>query len=198
MKRLIIVLGIFLPLSANAVLLWDFGPTTGNYGGCWSNYTNGQNFADMVIFSDPVVVTQLNYFSCYSSPGGSSWKLKLLDDNGGIPGNYLVYADVSYSSYSFAGNFGGADIYVATFPVNLALNANTPYWIGVSGNGFEGAQASVVAPGDGKMAQFSGTSYSFMTGVGDQMFQLEGYIVPEPISVVTLAAGLLLLIRRRR
>ena len=41
-------------------------------------------------------------------------------------------------------------------------------------------QWAVATPGDGQMAQFLGSAYSFMATVGDQMFQLEGE-VPEII-----------------
>ena len=80
---------------------------------------------------------------------------------------------------------------VLTFAPPVLLGSGT-YWIGVSGNGFEAGQLSMVGDpgGDNLMAQFAGTSFLFMTSVGDQSFQLFGRpetdAVPEPTSLTLL------------
>ncbi len=197
LMRKIAILGMLAAFgTSQAALLFDQGPTTGAYSGCWSNYTESQNFADQVTLATTSNVTRINYFSCFDAFDGTSWHVKILaDDGAGNPGAYLAEWDQTYTSLTDVG--GG--IFKLQFDfAAYTLTGGVKYWIGVSGNGFEGAQASVSTPGDGTMAQFSGSVFSFHTGVGDQMFSLEGDVVPEPATMLALGAGLAALARRKR
>ena len=182
-------------VSAGAqTVVWDQGPTTGVFAGSWANYTNGQNFADSVRFTNDTFVDGLNYFTDFdlsSKTSAYAFHLKILSDNSGTPGSVLFQSDLGFTSFGTTNN---ARIKVATFSFAPQLfAANATYWVGLSGNGFEAAQVSVQMPQDGKMAQFSGSAYSHMAGVGDQMFQLTAAPVPEPETYAMLLAGLGLL-----
>ncbi|MDY7110627.1 MAG: hypothetical protein SYC29_18495 [Planctomycetota bacterium] len=181
--------------SATAEIIWDYGPDTGSYGGCWANSTNGQEFAEQVIFDVDMYLTDIHIFTCISSPGGDS-RIKILDDDGaGNPGNWLY----DWNQQADAWNDVGNDLYEAIYEFDeIVLEANTIYWIGVSGNGWEHGQASVLTPGDGTMAQFNGGTFNFHASVGDQMFQLTGYEVPAPAGLALLGCAGLISRRRRR
>jgi hypothetical protein len=180
--------------SATAGLIWDYGPGTGSDGGCWANSTAGQNFAEQVIFDVDMYLTDIHIFTCISAPDGSS-HIKILDDNGaGDPDKVLYAWDQNANSWTPTGG-----LYEAVYEFDpILLNAGTIYWIGVSGNGWEHGQESVLTPGDGTMAQFSGGTFQFHTTVGDQMFQLTGYVVPAPAGLALLACAGLASRRRRR
>ncbi|MCC7292635.1 MAG: thrombospondin type 3 repeat-containing protein [Phycisphaerales bacterium] len=150
-------------------LVFDQGPNTGSNGGCWSNYTDGQNFAERFSFASTITVEQLLSWSCINTSG--TMHIKILDDIGGSPGNYLYEVDMSPDSVVYD---NGQYKYTYTLPTPFSATGGATYWIGVSGNGFELGQTSVFTPGDGAMAQFSGRSFSFHTAVGDMMFQLVG------------------------
>ena len=82
-------------------------------------------------------------------------------------------------------------------PISIDVLGGVQYWIGASGNGFEAGQVSLLGsgdPGDGQMAQFSGTTYEFMTQVGDQSYQLignpSGGTTPEPSSLTLIGIGI--------
>lgn len=186
--------------ASAASLLWDYGMSTGAYGGSWVNQTASQNFAEQVSFGSNVTVTRFTYFTNFDPSSFGTMTVKLLDDAGGIPGTFLDTQSITMTGFNFEGVFSGNNIWSVdldlTTPYNL--NAGTTYWIGASGDGFEAAQVSLMAPGDGQMAQFNAGTYSFSTGVGDQAFQLYGDIVPEPASMLVLGGLALAAIRRRR
>lgn len=194
--------------AAQAAIVWDYGPSTGTYGGSWSNVTASQNFADAVDFPEDMYVTGLNYFTDLSSFEGTSFHVKFLADSAGTPGAYYAQFDLDYAGHGFYGNFDGRDIYqtVLTFDSPVLLSGGTTYWVGASGNAFQAGQVSVVGPGDGLMAQFDGPAFIWHTSVGDQMFQLVGYradgvaSVPVPGAMLLggIGMGLVGWLRRRR
>ncbi len=155
-------------------LIWDYGPTTGSQAGCWSNFTAGQNFAEDVNFATATSVDTIVIFTCISPQQGQTVHIKVRNDAGGVPSNTPLYdADVTPVSWVADPVTGGYAV-TADLPTPFSAAANTTYWIGLSGNGFELGQYSVQTPDNGQMAQFSGPTYGGMTGVGDQMFQLYG------------------------
>lgn len=189
----------------HAGVIWDFGPGTGANGGYWVNQTDNQNFADNVTFGADTQVDGFNLFTGASiTDPASTFHFKVLADDNGLPGAYLYQWDQVYSSFSPT-TYNG--IYEAQFlwPTPLVFVAGTTYWVGVSGNGFEAGQSSVVGgPGDGTMAQFEGSQFTVMATVGDQMFQLtDGTLessAPEPATLMLIPAALmgLALLRRKR
>ena len=159
-----------LAAVASGDVVFDFGPSTGANGGCWANSTSGQNFAEQVTLGSNASVTGINIYTCISAPSGTSHIKFLYDDGAGNPGAVMTEWDQSADSWTLEGSE-----YVAYYefaPVDLS--AGVTYWVGVSGNGWEHGQSSVMTPGDGTMAQFSGSVFSFHASVGDQMFQLLG------------------------
>jgi hypothetical protein len=194
------------PASANPIV-WDKGPSTGPAGDAWSNQTAGQNFADSVTLAHTTFITGFNYFTVLDLSGDNAsdaFHLKVLADAGGQPGAYLTQEDIGFQAVTSI--VGGIEELSFQF-APIEFTAGTTYWVGLSGNGFEAAQLSVLDPGFDGMAQFDGASFDFMatgangfTDVGDQMFQLTG-VVPEPANIALMAAGLALVgfaVRRRR
>ncbi|MCA9937094.1 MAG: hypothetical protein KC418_00515 [Anaerolineales bacterium] len=166
----------------NGGLIWDYGPTTGNQAGCWSNYTAGQNFAEDVSFPTNTTINTIVIFTCIAPQQGQTLHIKVRnDDHAGNPSNTLLYdADVAPTSWVADPVTGGYAV-TADLPGGFEAFANAIYWIGLSGNGFELGQYSVQTPDDGHMAQFAGPNFSFHTAVGDQMFQLYGSAGCAPI-----------------
>ena len=193
LKTLSAVAVLVCASSTTAAIIWDYGPGTGADGGCWANSTGGQNFAEQVIFDVDMYLTDIHIFTCISGPSGDSY-VKILADNGaGDPGALLHGWNQTADAWNPVGS-----LYEAVYEFEpILLEANTVYWIGVSGNGWEHGQTSVLTPGDGTMAQFSGSTFQFHTGVGDQMFQLTGYI-PAPGAFALLGLAGLASKRRRR
>ena len=173
------------PRQPKGSLQFDQGPTTGSNGGCWANTTEGQNFAEQATLASPVQVNTINIYTCIGPQAGTVHIKILADDGAGNPGTYLYQEDRIPDAWGPDPTSGG---FLAS--VNLATpfiaNAGTTYWYGVSGNGFELGQFSVLTPGDGTMAQFSGPVFGGHTTVGDQMFQLEGIVVPVELLSVTV------------
>jgi hypothetical protein len=204
MKRLAVATVLCsLVATSQAVVLWDQNPALGGYGGSWANSTNGQNFAEQVLFGTAVTVTRYVYFTNFDPSGFGTMRVKLWSDDGaGNPLAQLSTQDVSVASWSFEGVFGGTNINRVNLDLTtpLVLSSGTVYWVGASGNGFEAAQVSIASPpfDDGFMAQFNGATFSFHSTVGDQTFMLEGEPVPEPATVAALGLGALALLRRRR
>lgn len=196
MKALLKSVFVSLALSTLAVsagaqtVVWDQGPATGAIGGSWMNQTGSQNFADKVSFANDTIINGFNYFTSSdlsSRTGSSAFHLKIFSDNASNPGTALYQTDLGFTSFGASSN---AQLNVATFLFSSQLfAANTAYWVGLSGNGFEASQVSVLSPQDGEMAMFHGSTYSSKSGVGDQMFQLTTP-VPEPETYALLLAGL--------
>jgi hypothetical protein len=191
------------PLAKAGPIVFNQGPLTGTYGGSWENVTAEQNFADKVSFQANTWVTGYNYFTNYNlsaDNGNSAFYLKLYSDSKGLPGALLYSADLGFTSSWVEGGDNG---YHFDFAPQL-FSADTTYWIGVSGNGFDAAQISLVnvAGGDVAMAQFAGSDFTQMAGVGDQAFQLtgEGAAVPDSGSTLiflSVVLPLLAVLRKR-
>ena len=198
LKRVSAVAVLVCASGATAEIIWDYGPATGSHGGCWANQTASQNFAEQVIFDVDMYLTDIHMFTSYADSAGGDYHIKILLDNGaGDPGELYRAWDQDVDNIS-VDNTGDVQEYNHTFEFDaVLLEADTIYWIGVSGNGWEPGQSSVLTPGDGTMAQFSGTVFSGHAGVGDQMFQLTGY-VPAPAGMALLGCAGLMLRRRRR
>lgn len=160
------------PVLAQEVI-FDQGPATGSYSGCWSNYTESQNFAEQSTLTQDASLTGVVIWTCIG-PQTPTLHVKILDDAGGQPGSVLYGQDVSADSWDFDGSLYRVEVSITPYD----MTAGTTYWVGVSGNGFELGQASVSTPGDNTMAQFSGTTFVGHAGVGDQMYQLIGNFGP--------------------
>ncbi len=200
--------GLVLGVSgfANATIIWDQGPSTGDFGGSWNNYTISQNFADNVMFTSDTLVTGLNYFTDFdlsSQTGSSAFNLHIYNDASGAPSTLFHQENLGFSaSVLNAGTtLNGTSVNMLEFNFSgLNFLMNTTYWVGLSGNGFGAGQVSLSGtfPQDGQIARFSGDTFSTMATVGDQMFQLTSAAeVPEPSTLAILALGLIGLGARR-
>lgn len=158
-------------------LIFDQGPSTGTYGGCWWNETAGQNFADQATLVDPAEIDEVRVFTCVAPMAGMVHVKILADDGAGNPAG-VVYAEDKTPDAWVADPVSGGYVVSVVLTTPFQASAGTTYWYGISYNGGDMGQHSVVAPGDGTMAQFSGSAFSSHTGVGDQSFQLMGTIVP--------------------
>jgi subtilisin family serine protease len=158
--------------------IFDQGPLTGANGGCWANITDWQNFAEQVSFPDDTTITEIRIFTCIG-PRSGDVHVKILDDAGGQPGTYLYEEDKTPDSW-IADPDGGGYVLTVLLQQPFVAMANIVYWIGVSGNGNELGQYSVLTPGDGTMVQFDDRVFNHHAHIGDMMFQLTGgnIIVP--------------------
>lgn len=182
-------------------IIWDYGPATGRHNGNWANQTQGQNFAEDVLFGVDMFLTGVDIFTSFTDTPLGDYHVKiLLDDGAGNPSGVFAQWDQDVTTIS-VDDSGDVREFKHSFDFDpIVLSANTVYWIGVSANGWEVGQSSLLNPhpDDGTMAQFSGNVFSFHTGVGDQMFQLRGYPVPGPAGVALLGCAGLALGRRRQ
>ncbi|CAN5871901.1 hypothetical protein BH11PSE8_BH11PSE8_11320 [soil metagenome] len=181
--------------ASAAGVVWDQGPGTGTTSGTFNNQTDGQNFADSVRFGADTVIDGLNFFTAetlgaHAGPG--DFHIKFLSDTAHSPGAVLMAIDTGFAS-STVGVAPDVNLYRFAF-APITLLADTTYWVGVSGNGFDAGQAALLAPQDGQMAQFSGSALQYQAvPVGDQMFQLTS-AVPELQTYALLLAGLALIV----
>lgn len=157
-------------------IIFDQGPSTGTpVLACFVNRTTSQNFAEQFSFSQTTDVFALNIFVCtfFAPNSGNTYHVKILSDAVGSPGAYLYEEDAAFDSVvEISPGFNGITQVTLLLSTPFTAAANTTYWIGASGNGFEATQHSIRTPGDGTMAQFSSRNFSFHAGVGDMMFQL--------------------------
>ena len=158
------------PPAAGSPVIFDQGPSTGSLGSCFSNQL-GQNFAEQFSFPSDMLITDIHIFTCIPPQIESSVHLKVLGDASGNPSPFLYEEDTTPLSWVAD---GGVFKVTALLSTPFLANAGTRYWIGMHGNGFELAQYGVFAPGDGKMAVFSGRPFKRHEATGDMMFQLTG------------------------
>lgn len=149
-------------------VIFDQGPSTGTYGGCWSNFTLGQNFSDPAPLAAGTSVTGITIFTCIPPVTGTV-TFKAVDENSHA---FLYTESGTPSSWVDDGSGGYIVTYTLANPFVVPGGASVGY--GLSGDGFELGQNSVLSPGDGLMSQYSGSEFSFLTSVGDQTFQLLG------------------------
>lgn len=162
---------------SQGTVVFNQGPSTGSNGGCWHNETNGQNFADQAVFPADAEIEEVRVFTCVSAMSGAVHVKILVDDGSGAPAGVVYSEDKVADSWLHDPTSGGFVVSVVlTTP--FQVTAGTIYWYGISYDGADMGQYSVLAPGDGTMAQFSGSMFQFHTPVGDQMFQLVGTMVP--------------------
>lgn len=154
--------------AQTASVIFDQGPATGSNGGCWSNSTGSQNFSD---FAAPVApgttITGIVVFTCIAPTSGTV-TFKSVDQ-----GSHSILHTESGSPSSWVSDGGSGYIVTYTLASPYVVPASNVGY-GLSGDGFELGQYSVLTPGDGVMSQFSGGAYQFEAGVGDQMYQLLG------------------------
>lgn len=195
--------------QARAVIVWDQGPDTGDYGGIYVNRSDRTNYADKVIFRENTVVDGLNYFTSVfdlsARNGDQDFRIKIFSgDFYEFPETLLFSESIGFNRFTknlptkgnATGNFDvTVDMYEFSF-TPFEMLADTVYLVGLSGNGFDAGQATVLSPQDGKMAQLSGDNPSSETDVGDQMFQLTAtsrsnpsVSVPVPASLALFAIG---------
>ncbi len=170
-------------------IVFDQGPTTGTKTGDWSNITGSQNFAEKATFSSSTTITAIDIFTA-PAPTAGTVHIKILADAAGVPGSVLYSEDRAPDAWVADATTGGFKV-TALLTTPFVAAAGTTYWYGLSGNGFQLGQYGVIAPGDSRMAQFSGATFSFFTqtSVGDQMFQLEGNAGPSASVAAVPALG---------
>jgi hypothetical protein len=192
---------VLAPAAEASPIVWDYSPSaTGatsltpasNGGTVWVNQAGNQNFAERVIFSGPMLIDGM---SIYTGAGfvnlGESVTIRLYSDVGGAPGSLLAQFTTTLSAIDTNGNGGfGANIVQAhaDFVNPQLLNANTAYWIGMSGTASEIGLVGLggVTPGNGAMGFFNGTTYLGQAGIGDMAFRLNGVPAPEPSTLALL------------
>ncbi|PWB68895.1 MAG: hypothetical protein C3F15_15800 [Holophagae bacterium] len=166
-------------------LIFDQGPATGSNGGCWWNETAGQNFADQATLVDPAEIDEIRVFTCVAPMTGTVHVKILADDGAGTPAG-VVYAEDKVPDAWAADPSSGGYVVAVVLTTPFQATAGTTYWYGISYNGQDMGQYSVLTPGDGMMAQFSGSAFSGHATVGDQMFQLMGTIVPVELQSIVV------------
>ena len=121
---------------------------------------------------------------------GDSVTIRIWTDNAGTPDTLIHdFTDtISVIDTEGVGSWSAVNRKFADFSDSpISLDANTFYWIGMSGTNLSNiAQGHVnTNPGDGQMAVFSATSFSLFISNGDMAFRLQGEVqttqtTPEP------------------
>jgi probable HAF family extracellular repeat protein len=181
-------------LARDRSIVWDVGPLRGaatpaeGGGTVLFSASNSQNFVDAVTFHRDIEITGLNFFTSSSHMPlvGSHVRVKILADAWGMPGAPIAEFDVPPTSITLVGLFtasGGTitDVHRVNvrFPP-VALQAETKYWIGASGVGFDAGIYGVLGAGDGQMMMLSGDELigPAPPAFGDLMLQLQAVRTP--------------------
>jgi len=176
----------FTGAARGGEVIWDFGPDTGKLGQCFlANNSNGVNRADDVMFDDFMHLTGIDMWTCVPLPQGAMHiKILFTDPFLPEPGEVYVSWDATHTGYEFDRNINGVDLYKVSFDFDpVLLRGNTPYWIGVSGNGWDLGQAMVIGPGNESYARFLGSEFERIFRGFDQMFRLRGRVVFPPFEI---------------
>jgi len=156
-------------------VIFDQGPATGSLSGCWQNQTELQNFADVATFSKATQVEAITIYTCAPPVANATVHLKILSHGlTGFPGYYLRKEDGVPASWTASSVSGVGYAVTYKFAKPFSAGAGKTYWFGLSGNGFDLSQDSVLSPGNGMIAEFSGKTFKANNILGDQMFQLQG------------------------
>lgn len=164
------------PAAAGIPVIFDQGPSTGALGPCFDNQADADNWADQVDFVDGAVVQGIAIY-VPSDPGPVVVHTRIFADDGtGSPGALLREEDNAALVEPVPGElFRVAVAFLAPF----IAEAGTTYWYGLSASpSFELMQCTVLSPGDGRIARFSGPVFVGHDRTGDQMFALLGELLP--------------------
>jgi len=195
-------IGVGFPAQASAFLLpaiiWDYSPAATNTSSGtdgWGNGSSGQNFAEIVSFPDSATVTGMSIYSgTFLGSVGDLVTIRVWNDSAGIPGT-LIHSfteTISVIDTAGVGEWSNINNKFANFTTPINLAASTPYWIGMSGFGVIidtiigpvetiGLASLNTNPGDGAMAQFSGTTLETgLQPLGDMAFRLYGSTQSQP------------------
>ena len=198
-------IGVAVPAQAFTIqptnIIWDYSPAATNTSsvpdGFLVNASSGQNFAETVSFPDPATITGMSIYSGVNVVSvGDGVTIRVWTDSAGVPGTLIhnFTETISVIDTAGVGDWLFVNNLFANFTNSINLAANTPYWIGMSGFGVTietnigevetiGLAWLNTNPGDGAMAQFSGTT--LVTGfqpVGDMAFRLYGTTQSQPDS----------------
>jgi hypothetical protein len=207
MKKLLSIIALVLAsASANAAILWDYSPDTTastikpSSSGNWTNQLGISYFAEQIQFSTNVSVTGMDIYSgTFWGAVGNQALVRFWNDAAGQPGSLLTgfLETISVIDTDGTSSQAGLNRKHVDFTNIVNLLANTPYWVGMTGNGVELALAGLnnPNPGDGAMwnGQTANDTFQFnCTSCGDMAFRLNGTQgnVPEPATLALLGLGL--------
>lgn len=202
-------------MNSHAVVLLNLSPAATDAEVLTDNLDNRsttQNFAEDFSFLDSVSLTGMSiYMREEVATLGQSVTVRIYQDAFGVPGTKLHDFTELVAVIDTADSVGNLERVHADFTTAISIEADTTYWIGMSGTGTPtfslaglGDVGGSSSPYDDRtMAQFSNESFNFIggTAAGDMPFRLEGTIIPEPGSVALvmgLASAIGVLAFRRR
>ena len=195
------------PVNASTII-WDYSPATTNTTGegTPSSFVNSStfvNFAEMVSFSVPQILTGMDIYSNeLFSTVGNNVTIRIRLDNSGTPGTLIhdFNETITIIDDEGIGEWESVSRKFVAFSTPVTLAADTTYWIGMSREGSSSQPSGQLGqafldtdPGDGRVAQFLGTDFNrFQALNGDMAFRLHGRAVPEPLTILgaMTAAGM--------